>query len=72
MIDWHDAVVDLGADHAVANGGMNGVGKVDRGGTGGQVDDVAPRSESKHFLRQQVALNVAEQVGGIGAGALAF
>ena len=72
MIDGHDAVVDLGADHAVANGGMNGVGKVDRGGTGGQVDDVAPRGESKHFLRQQVALNVAEQVGGISAGALAF
>ena len=41
MVQRDDAVIHLGADHAVAHGGMDGVGKVDGGGSGGQVLHVA-------------------------------
>ena len=72
MLDGHDAVVDLGADHAVADRRVDRIGEVDDGGADRQVDDVAARREGKDFLRQQVGLDIAEQVGRVGARALAF
>ena len=51
---------------------MDGIGKVDDGGPRRQIDHIAPGGEGKDFLRQQVALDVAEQVGGVGAGPLAL
>ena len=72
VVDGHDAVVDLRTDHPVADGGVDGIGKVDSRCACGQVDDVAARREGEHFLGEQVALDIAEQVGGIGAGTLAF
>ena len=45
-----DAAVDLGSGHAVAHGGVDGVGKVDGGGPGGQVDHIALGGEHKHLV----------------------
>ena len=72
MVDGHDAVVHLGPHHAVAHRGMDGIGKINDRCTRGQVDDIAPGREGKDLLGEQVALDIAEQVGGVGAGALAF
>ena len=72
MVNGHNAVVYLGADHPVSHGGMDGVSKVDDGCAGRQVDHIAAWGKGKHFFRQQVRLDIAEQVGGINAGTLAF
>ena len=72
VVDGHDAVIDLRTDHSVADSRVDRVGEVDGRRARGQVDDVAARREGEHFLGQQVALDVAEQIRGVGAGALAF
>ncbi len=72
VVDGDDAVVHLAAHHAVADGRVDGIGKVDAGGTGRQVDDIALRGEGEDLLRQQVALQVVQQVAGILADALVF
>ena len=72
MVDGDDAVVDLAAHHPVADGRVDGVGKVDAVCSRRQVDDVALRGEGKDLLRQQVALQIVEQVAGILADALVF
>ena len=51
---------------------MDGIGKVDAGGTRGQVDDIALGGKGKDLLGQQVALQVMEQVAGVLADALVF
>jgi len=56
MVDGHHAVVHLAAHHAVAHRRMDGVGKVDAGGAGGQVDDITLGGKGEHLFRQQVAL----------------
>ena len=49
---------------------MDGVGKVDAGSTGGQIDDIALGGKGEHLFRQKVALEIVEQVAGILAQAL--
>ena len=51
---------------------MDRIGKIDAGSAGGQVDDIALGGKGKHFLRQQVALEVVQQIAGILADALVF
>ena len=72
MVNGHHPVVDLAAHHPVADGGVDGIGKVDAGGTRGQVDDIALGGKGKDLLGQQVALQVMEQVAGVLADALVF
>src|SRR5699024_1743500 len=72
VFDGDDAVVDLGADHPVADGRVDRIGEVDDGGPGRQVDDIPAGGEGEDFLGQKVGFDVAEQVGGVGAGALTF
>lgn len=47
IVQRDDLAVDLGADAAVADVGVDAVGKVDGDRTLGQVDDVAPRRKTK-------------------------
>ena len=51
---------------------MDGVGKIDAGGAGGQVDDITLGGKGEHFFRQKVTLQIVEQVAGILAQALVF
>ena len=43
VVEVHDAAVDRRTDHAVADRGVDAVGKVDRRRAGGQIDDIALR-----------------------------
>ena len=61
-----DAAVDLRADHAVADVGVDVVGKVDGRGPGGEIDDVALRGEDEDLVGEHVHLHVVEEVGGVG------
>src|SRR5699024_7311307 len=63
VVDRHNAVVDLGADHPVADGRVDRISEIDDGRAGRQVDDVAARGEGKDLLGQKVGLDIAEQVG---------
>ena len=65
-VDRRDAAVDLAAGHAVADGGVNGVGQVDRRRAGRHVDHVALRGEYEHLVREQVDLDVLDKVLGLG------
>ena len=51
---------------------MDGIGEIDAGGPGGQVDDIALRGEGEDLFGQQVALQIMQQVAGILADALVF
>ena len=51
-----DPPVDFGPDHVIAHGGVNGIGKVDGGGSGGQVLYVAAGSKHKHLIREHIHL----------------
>ena len=67
VIELDDAAVDLGAGHVVAHGGVDGVGKVDGRGAGGQVDDIAVGGEHEHLIGEHVHLQGVDKVLGIGA-----
>ncbi len=56
MVQGDDPAVDLGAHHPVAHGGVNGVGKVDGGGAGGQVLHVAARCEDEDLIGEHIDL----------------
>ena len=60
-----DAVVDLRADHGVADGGMDGVGKVDGRGAGGQGDDLALGREDEDLVVEHVDLERVDIVVGL-------
>ena len=62
VVEGHDAAVDLRADHAVADRGVDAVGEVDRRRAGGEVDDVALRREHEHLVGEHVHLQVVEEV----------
>ena len=61
-----DAVVDLGADHRVADAGVDGVGKVDRRGAGRQGDDLALRREDEDLVVEHIDLEGVDIVLGVG------
>ena len=62
-----DAVIHLGADHAVAHGGVDGVGEVDGGGSGGQVLHVAVGGEHEHLVGEHIHLQGVDKLLGVGA-----
>ena len=67
MVQRDDAVIHLGADHAVAHGGMDGVGEVDGGGSGGEVLHVAVGCEHEHLIGEHIHLQGVDKLLGIGA-----
>ena len=67
MIQRDDAVIDLGTDHAVAHGGVNGIGEVDGGGSGGQILYVAVGGEHKHLVGEHIHLQGVDEFLRVGA-----
>ena len=67
MIQRDDAVIDLGTDHAVAHGGVNGIGEVDGGGSGGQILHVAVGGEHKHLVGEHIHLQGVDEFLRVGA-----
>ncbi|MCO5556192.1 hypothetical protein L7F22_009736 [Adiantum nelumboides] len=65
-----ELAVDPGADAAVPDLGVHGVGQVDRGGAGGQRDDVALRREHEDLPRGEVEAQRVEELAGVGGLAL--
>ena len=72
MVDGHHPVVHLAAHHPVAHRRVDGIGEVDAGGPGRQVDDVPLGGKGKDFLGQKVALEVVQQVARILRDPLVF
>ena len=66
MVQRDDAVIHLGADHAVAHGGMDGVGEVDGGGSGGEVLHVAVGGEHEHLVGEHIHLQGVDKLLSIG------
>ena len=66
-IQRHNAAVDLGADHVVAHGGVDGVGEVDGRGPGGQVLHVAVGGEDEDLVREHIHLQGVDILLGVGA-----
>ena len=62
----HHAAVDLGTHHAVAHGGVDGVGEVDGGGARGQVDDIAVGGEDEDLVAKHIHLQGADKFLGVG------
>ena len=53
-VNVRDAVVDLGAHHGVAHAGVNGIGKIDGGGAGGQGYNPALGGEDEHLVVEHI------------------
>ena len=66
VVKAHDAAVDLGAGHGVADPGVDGVGKVDGGGTGGKGDHVGVGGKDEDFVGEEVHLQGADILFGVG------
>ena len=66
----HDAAVDLGPDAAVAHGGVDAVGEVQRRSPARQGNDVALGGEDEHFVGKEVELQKFAKVRGIARLAL--
>ena len=62
VVDRCNSAIDLTSGHAVADSGMNAVGKVNRRRTGRQVDDIALRGKYEYLVRKQVDLDRFDEV----------
>ena len=65
VIERHDLLVNLCTNHAVADGGMNGIRKIDNRRAHRQVDNVAFRGEDEHLFRRKIGLDGAHKVSDI-------
>ena len=70
IIQRHQLAVCLGPNHLVAHLAVDGIGKVDGGGAGRQVDEVAARREHKHLVVKEVNLEGAHELLGVRRGGL--
>ena len=66
VVEAHHPPVDLGPHHGVADGGVDGVGEVDRGGPGGQVHHVPPGGKDKDLVGEEVHLQRVDELLGVG------
>jgi hypothetical protein len=66
----HQLAVDAPGDAAVAHVGMHRVGEVDHRGAAGQREDLALGREGIHLAREEVDLDVLEELAGIARGGL--
>ena len=65
VVERDDAPVDLGADHGVADGGVDGVGEVDGRRAGGEVRHVAARGEDEHLVGEHIDLEGVDKFLGV-------
>ncbi len=63
VVQRHEAVVDLGADRAVADVRVDAVREVERRGARGQVLDVALGGEHEHLVLEDVELDALDELG---------
>ena len=63
VVQRDDLAVDLRADAAVADVGVDGVGEVERGRAGGEVLHLALRREDEDLVLEQVDLQRLEELG---------
>ena len=66
IVERSDAAVDLCARHAVADGGVDGVGEVDGRCTGGEVCHVAARGEDKDLVGKHIDLERVDEFLRVG------
>ncbi len=66
VVERDQAVVHLRADRAVADVGVDPVGEVERGRTGGQVLDIAARREHEDLVLEDVELDPLDKLGRVG------
>ena len=67
MVQRDDAVIHLGADHAVSHGGVDGIGKVNGRGPGGQILHIAVGREHEHLIGKHIHLQGVDKFLGVGA-----
>src|SRR5664280_581022 len=65
VVKRNKLVIDLGTPAAIANVGMDMIGKVDRGGTSRQVDDIAVRCEDVDAILENIGLHTVNKFLGI-------
>ena len=66
VVQRHEAVVDLGADAAVAHVGVDAVGEVERARARRQVLDLAARREDEDLVLEDVELEALHELRGVG------
>ena len=62
LSDGHVLVADFGSDALVAHLGVDAVGKIQNGGSHGQFEQVAFGREHKHFVFNQILLELVHQL----------
>ena len=67
VVKLHQPAVHLRADHVVADGRVDVVGKVDGRRAAGEVNDVALRREHKHLVGEHVHLQRVDEILGVRA-----
>ena len=72
VVERHEPVVDLGADRAVADVGVDPVREVERRGARRQVLDVAARREHEHLVLEDVELDALDELGRVGLADVAL
>ena len=70
VVERDEPVVDLGADAAMADVGVDPVGEVERRRAGRQVLDVAARGEHEDLVLEDVELDPLDELGRVGDLAL--
>ena len=58
----HVLAIDLGTDARIANPGVNGIGKINRRRTAGQLDDLALWRETEHLVLKQLKLGMLQEL----------
>ena len=69
-IQRHDTAVHLGANAAVAHGGMHAVGKVQRGRAAGHIDDIALGGKDEYLLGEDIGLQAVNKLMAVASFAL--
>ena len=72
VVERDEAVVDLRADRAVADVGVDPVGEVERRRAGRQVLDVALRGEHEDLVLEDVELDALDELGRVRLGDVAL
>ena len=64
-IEWHQTLVDFGTHGAVPDLGVDGIGEVDRGRSGGQPNDFALRGKDVNLFRADFVAQGLQELRGI-------
>lgn len=62
VVEWYDSTIDLGDGHRIAEIGVDGVGKIYRGRSFWQSDDISTRREYKYLIFEHVHLHIFHEL----------